>query len=115
MGRIKVNVSTYFSSLTYLFYGILFIICVRTAFSRPKQVLLFHLKNHYALIFALREWYDTETKVYHREILTARKGQRPSAWINFNEARETMIGWEGYKIALISSNILNEDKNSKRK
>ena len=111
----------------------------------PPQVLIFHLTNHYALIFALREWRSTYgPKVGHndastgascrvdatlpapdedtqsaygesgppntrqhvgcaeggwtRQILTARKGQRPTSWINFEEAREIMLAWDGYKI-----------------
>lgn len=84
------------------------------SFNHTNTVFLFHLKNHYALIFALREWADdgsgcgscngtTDVKrtVVTRQLLTARKGQRPSAWIDFNEARDTMINWEGYKIIAI--------------
>lgn len=73
---------------------------LKSNFSHPDKVLLFHLKNHYALIFALREWVvDTQTV---RQILTARKGQRPTVWIDFLEARSLMIGWEGYKIIMIT-------------
>ena len=39
-----------------------------------------------------------------RQILTSRRGQRPSAWIDFAEARKTMVGWDGYKIMLIKRN-----------
>ena len=39
-----------------------------------------------------------------RQILTSRRGQRPSAWVDFAEARKTMIGWDGYKIMLIKKN-----------
>ena len=64
-------------------------------FSRPKTAIIFHLKNHYAMIFALREWVDTTTGEAVRQLLTARKGQRPTAWIDWMEARATMIGWKG--------------------
>ena len=67
---------------------------------QPRCALLFHLKNHYALIHATREWVGADG-VPVREILTARKGQRPTAWIPFDEARQTMIGWAGYKLMLI--------------
>lgn len=83
---------------------------LRSAFCSPNQVLLFHLKNHYALIFAVREWTaavgDNSAPVIVRQLLTARKGQRPTAWINFEEARETMLGWEGYKILALQKKTL---------
>ena len=31
-------------------------------------------------------------------MLCARKGQRPSAWVDWLEARETILGWAGYKL-----------------
>lgn len=149
-----------------------------------SQVLLFHLTNHYALIFGLREWCpssssgcrtaapgadfgprnnDTgyvgrgngqafqrreseaeETLVvtaseasascvdavhtgggavgrskggggsrssksggsvatarWKRQILTARRGQRPTAWMDFEDVRKILLGWEGYKIMAV--------------
>ena len=77
---------------------------LRSAFSHEDTVLLFHLKNHYALIFALREWTSHHTGERRLEMLTARKGQRPTAWITFQEARQTMLGWEGYKILALTRN-----------
>jgi len=77
---------------------------LRSAFSHDDTILLFHLKNHYALIFALREWTSITTGNKNYEILTARKGQRPTAWITFEEARQIMIGWQGYKILAITRN-----------
>ena len=64
----------------------------------PSSAVIFHLSNHYALIFALREWTDAQCSRQVRQVLTARKGQRPSAWVDFEEARETMIKWSGYKL-----------------
>ena len=74
---------------------------LRREFTRPKTAILFHLKNHYAMLFALREWVDTKTGTPVRQLLTARKGQRPTAWIDWQEARETMIGWKGYQMASV--------------
>lgn len=68
-------------------------------------MLLFHLKNHYALIFALREWVEEASGRVVRQLLTARKGQRPVAWVDFSEARDTMLMWEGYKIMAVSSRV----------
>ena len=124
--------------------------------NKKKQVLLFHLTNHYALIFALREWREppaaaaaaagspgtdgarrgndaaTPGRVFGdsgggavgrgdgahasgnggsssgspeggwtRQILTARRGQRPTVWMDFREARKILLGWEGYKILAV--------------
>jgi hypothetical protein len=70
-----------------------------------RSAVIFHLTNHYALIFAMREWMDVESKKQVRQILTARKGQRPSAWIDFEEARETMLKWPGYKLLKVEHMI----------
>lgn len=69
-------------------------------------MLLFHLKNHYALIFAVREWYHEGTQQHVRQVLTARRGQRPTAWIDFDEVRDVLLSWDGYKIMLIQSTLL---------
>ena len=131
---------------------------LRARFSQPHVALIFHLTNHYALIFALREWHeplpdgadgaaaeagaeaaDKEQPVHRahraaaaaaggegggdasrpegtprvsvggvrvvREVLTARKGQRPSAWIDFEEARKTMLRWNGYKMLAVERTL----------
>jgi len=72
-------------------------VALKSAFGSPSSVLLFHLRNHYALIYGWREWqpYGAHKR---RQILTARKGQRPSAWLDFEEVREIMISWVGYHI-----------------
>jgi hypothetical protein len=95
---------------------------LRAMFTRDDTILLSHHKNHYALIYAIREWTETKEietndedeidggnvqtgETFHvRQVLTARKGQRPSAWIDWKELRSTYIGWAGYKLMTIQRN-----------
>ena len=101
--------------------------------SHPNAVLLSHHKNHYALIYAVRDWVEkvpiennemeeessekvndgatTEMatnvnvqafrKVRVRQVLTARRGQRPSAWIDWEELRGAYLKWAGYKLMTV--------------
>eukprot|EP01063_Lacrimia_lanifica_P005446 TRINITY_DN13218_c0_g1_i1.p1 TRINITY_DN13218_c0_g1~~TRINITY_DN13218_c0_g1_i1.p1 ORF type:complete len:406 (+),score=161.29 TRINITY_DN13218_c0_g1_i1:359-1576(+) len=73
---------------------------LRQAFDAPNSALLFHLTNHYALVFAMRSW-TTPDGAVNREILTARKGQRPNTWLPFERVREIVLGWGGYKVMQI--------------
>lgn len=74
---------------------------LKTSFRLPQCALLFHLRNHYALIFAWREWSDDGSTTLRRQVLTARKRQKPSAWIDFEEIRGTILGSTGYQILLL--------------
>jgi len=83
-------------------------LALRSTFSRSGSALILHHKNHYALIFATREWHhyapadggcgDGQGRERVRQILTARKGQRPTAWIEWSEVHRTLSGWAGYAI-----------------
>lgn len=69
---------------------------LKRAFSRPHTVLLFHLTKHYALIYAWREWLPeasggSSPVARRRQILTARKGQEPTAWMDFEEVRSIIL------------------------
>ena len=47
-------------------------------FGRPNVVLIYHLTNHYALVYALREWVEPGSGELVRQVLTTRRGQRPT-------------------------------------
>eukprot|EP00668_Euglena_longa_P015592 GGOE01019696.1.p1 GENE.GGOE01019696.1~~GGOE01019696.1.p1 ORF type:complete len:478 (-),score=160.34 GGOE01019696.1:371-1804(-) len=66
-------------------------------FRRPATALIFHLTNHYALIFALREWV-TPAGEEVRQVLTTRRGQRPTVWLDWAECRQIMLRSLGYKV-----------------
>ena len=97
---------------------------LKVAFEKPHTSLLLHQKNHYSLIFALREWTEEDTPPPPaaeaesagedcaaaaapprrvRQLLTARKGQRPSAWVDWSETHRYIAGWSGYAILAISA------------
>ncbi len=63
-------------------------------------VLLFHLTNHYALIFAVRDWEDAAGE-RRQEVLTARRGQRPTQWVSWTEMRDLMLRWAGHKVMVV--------------
>jgi len=74
---------------------------LKAAFGRADTALILHHKNHYALVFALREWCEDDgTEV--RQILTARKGQRPTAWVGFGEIHALLARWAGYAVIEVS-------------
>ena len=66
----------------------------------PCAVLLFHLTNHYALIYGAREWTAADGTMV-RQVLTTRRGQRPTTWMDFDEVRDVVIKWSGYKVIQI--------------
>lgn len=50
-----------------------------------------------ALLYAMREWAAQDpAEPPVREMLTARRGQRPSQWISWEEARGIMLRWNGH-------------------
>jgi len=79
---------------------------LRSLFAEKGTFLVSHHGNHYAPVYALRERreivFDENTESYKetetREMLTARRGQRPSVWIPWSEAISTMRRWNGYGI-----------------
>ena len=66
-----------------------------------NSVLIYHLENHYSMIYATREW-DADAgyggKRTVRQILVAKPGQQPCSWLDFETVRGTLNGWVGYSI-----------------
>jgi hypothetical protein len=97
---------------------------LRASFSAPHTALIWHGRNHYALIFAMRQrprcaddggaadgaGADGDVAEAEsggagvvRELLTARKGQRPSAWVTWHEVRALMLKWDQHAIIAVTS------------
>jgi hypothetical protein len=55
----------------------------------PHRYLIYHLKNHYATIFGLRE-ITAEDGTVKRQILCARKAQLPKHWIDWTEVHKNI-------------------------
>ena len=68
------------------------------------MAVIFHLTNHYALVFATRERSTVDTDgsaTITRELLTSKAGQAPKTWIPFAVARRMPRGWSGYKMVVV--------------
>lgn len=128
---------------------------LRSEFLREDTAFVYHLKNHYALLFAMREWVeriedtgadevadaadgaegaatsaDADAAVADsggpapiiglgprvqgnlrivRQVLTTRRGQRPSAWVDFEEMRAHFMKWAGHKLVAIKRTSAIDD------
>jgi hypothetical protein len=70
-------------------------------FSKTDSILLMHLTNHYCMFYAVREWVEkgTDGEVRQvRQVLSAKPGQRPSKWFEWDDLRKMMLSWTGYKV-----------------
>lgn len=72
------------------------------ALNDENTVLIFHLSNHFAPLYAARSYYDAESAEWSREVLTARKGQKPKSWLAFSEVRSQLLKWGGHAIMALS-------------
>lgn len=75
---------------------------------KPDTALIYHLENHYSVIYAIREWnmmgnvtdgVQAETRV--RQILVGKPGQAPNRWIDWEDVRACLLGWKGYGIVSV--------------
>ena len=75
---------------------------LRELFAKDDVALISHHKNHYALVFALRERCDADEGCpggvrWTREMLTARRGSARARGSR-GRRRAPMLGWSGYGI-----------------
>ena len=74
-------------------------------------ILIFHLENHYSMIYAAREWeadagYGGKRTV--RQVLVAKPGQQPCSWIDFETMRRTLLTWNGHTVVGVAVDSAEE-------
>ncbi|KAL0028052.1 hypothetical protein WJX77_003617 [Trebouxia sp. C0004] len=70
-----------------------------------RSALMYHMENHYCLAFAARSWrmdagYSGCKQV--RQLLVARPGQKPCAWVSFDSLRSSLLSWHGYALMAVT-------------
>lgn len=82
----------------------------------PDTAMIYHLENHYSVIYAMREWnmvgsvrdgVQAETRV--RQILVGKPGQAPNKWIDLEDVRVCLLGWKGYGIVAVQRGAITAD------
>ena len=71
----------------------------------PDTVLLYHLENHYSVVYGAREWEEVgnvrdgvRAAQRVRQLLVGKPGQKPNRWVAFEDVRECVLGWQGYAV-----------------
>lgn len=81
----------------------------------PTAALIFHLENHYSLIYGARAWQALRTGggaaaaaaavarpgATVRQVLVGKPGQQPSRWIPWEDVRACLLQWKGYAVIVV--------------
>jgi hypothetical protein len=78
------------------------------ALRSPDTILVYHLENHYSLVFGAREWgvWGSVVDGVHgrrtaRQVMVGQPGQKPNRWIAFEDVRACILGWQGYAVVQV--------------
>eukprot|EP00892_Ulva_mutabilis_P001105 jgi/Ulvmu1/10996/UM007_0176.1 len=81
----------------------------------PTAALIFHLENHYSVIYGARAWETVRqgggAAVVSRlagrpgktvrQVLVGKPGQQPSRWMPWEDVRACLLAWKGYAIMVV--------------